>query len=303
MAQPATFNLRTLASVSGLPNTESTVKPSLSFLQLEFNTTAPTTSQLVVRQAIAHAIDRTSLLAETFGGIDPDLDILEDHLAVPTQQPYAASSAASEYDTSDPAAVDRLLASIGFHKGGGGQYVDATGSPLVVRLAVETGNPWMTQVAEAVTDQLQAAGISVVEVSAAGTAGLAQLADSDGYDLALVTRTSSPYLTPTVGWYSHELGATGTNGSSDWSNFDDPDVDQQFDQAARDLNPVTGDAVYDQIDDVLWDQMVALPLFEEPALVANGVQLANVTYNPTTSGLLWNLPLWSTLVPKVPASS
>jgi len=300
VAQPSTFGLDTLASVSALPNTESTVRPSLSFLQLEFNVTSPITAQLAVRQAVAHAVNRTTLLADTFGTLDAGLQLSEDHLAVPIQPAYAASTAASEYDTDNPAAVDHLLGSIGFHRSGTGPYLDANGSPLVVRMAVESGNPWVGQVGSELTTQLETAGISVMTIPVAGSAGLAQLAAAGGYDLALVSRTASPYLTPTVGWYSDNLGALGTNGSSDWSHFDDPDVDQQFAIASQDLNPVTGDAVYDQIDDVLWDQMVALPLFELPALVANGVQLANITYNPTTSGLLWNVPVWTTLVPKVP---
>jgi peptide/nickel transport system substrate-binding protein len=292
-----------MEAVSSLPNTESTVTPSLRFLQLEFNTTSPTTSPLAVRQAIAHAVDRTGLLSDTFGAIDPGLQVSEDHLAVPSQQAYQASSAASEYDTANPAAVDRLLGSIGFHRGAGGLYVDAAGSPLIVRMAVQTGDPWITEVGEDIAGQLQAAGVSVVTVPVDGTAGLAALDASAGYDLALVTRTASAYVTTTIGWYSSDLGPAGINGSSDWSNFEDPDVDQQFAQAAADLNPVTGATVYGQIDDVLWDQMVALPLFGEPNFLANGVQLANVVANPSPSGLLWNLPQWSTLVPRPPPAS
>jgi ABC-type transport system substrate-binding protein len=89
----------------------------------------------------------------------------------------------------------------------------------------------------------------------------------------------------------------GVQDSADWSNFDDPQVDQLFTQAAQALNPVTGGTVYDQIDDQLWDQMVSLPLFAEPGFEANGVQLANVEYNPSIDGILWNLALWTTLKP------
>ena len=56
-------------------------------------------------------------------------------------------------------------------------------------------------------------------------------------------------------------------------------------------------AVYTQIDDQLWDQMVALPLFGEPGLAANGVQVANATYNPSVDGILWNVALWARLKP------
>jgi len=298
VGEPATFGLDGMAAVSALPNTESTVHRSLGLLQLDFNVTSPTTSLLAVRQAIAHAVDRPALLAGTFGTIDPGLGLAEDHLSAASEPAYQVSSASSEYDTPDPAAVDRLLSSVGFHRSPGGLYVDATGSPLVVRLAVYPGDPWSAQVGEALTDQLQAAGISVVSVPVADTARMAQLSTTDGYDLVLVSRTASPYVTTTVGWFSQDLGPAGTNGSADWSNFDDPDVDEQFEHASLDLNPVTGDTVYEQIDDVLWDQMISLPLFGEPALVANGVQLSGVAYNPSTSGLLWNLPQWTTLVPR-----
>ncbi len=54
-------------------------------------------------------------------------------------------------------------------------------------------------------------------------------------------------------------------------------------------------AVYAQIDDQLWDQMVALPLFGEPGLVASGVQVANAGYNPSVDGVLWNVAEWTLL--------
>ncbi len=41
----------------------------------------------------------------------------------------------------------------------------------------------------------------------------------------------------------------------------------------------------------------ALPLFEEPGLVANGVQVDNVQYNPSIDGILWNVYLWALLKP------
>jgi ABC-type transport system substrate-binding protein len=96
------------------------------------------------------------------------------------------------------------------------------------------------------------------------------------------------------------LGAADSIGTQNWSNLSDPEVDQLFIQAAEALNPVDGATVYAQIDDQLWDQMVALPLFQEPALVANGVQLANVQYNASEDGIMWNVALWTLLKPGRP---
>lgn len=39
------------------------------------------------------------------------------------------------------------------------------------------------------------------------------------------------------------------------------------------------------------------PLFGEPALLANGAQIANTTYNPSVDGVLWNVALWTLLKP------
>ena len=140
----------------------------------------------------------------------------------------------------------------------------------------------------------------MVTVPVDGSTGMEAAAAADSYDMALVTRTAGPFQSATAAWYSDALGPAGSTGTQNWSRFDDPQVDQLFIQAAQELNPVDGGAIYAQIDDQLWDQMVALPLFGEPALVANGVQMANVQYNPSVDGILWNVALWTRLKPGPP---
>jgi peptide/nickel transport system substrate-binding protein len=296
-AQPVDFNLGSLNAVSSLPNTESAVKPSLRLLDLEFNVASPLMARVAARQAIAHAIDRTDLLNHSVGAVEPDLVVNQDHLATPIQTSYNQSSAAGEYSVRDLATTDRLLRSIGYHQIASGTYVDSSGTPLTLRMAVETGDPWTADLAAQIVAQLRQIGITVDTVPVNGAAGLADAAASDSYDMALVTRVASPFQTTTAAWYSDGQGAAGTGGAEDWSNFDDPQVDQLFVAAAEDLNPVTGGTVYAQIDDQLWDQMVSLPLFAEPGLEANGVHLANAEYNPSVDGILWNAALWTTLRP------
>ena len=294
VAQPNGFDLDGLDAVSSLPNTQSLVKPSLDLLDLEFNVATAPTDHVAARQAIAHAIDRTSLLAHTFGSIDPELVINQDHLATASQPSYAPSSAAGEYAAPDQATTDRLLRSVGFHKDLSGRYVDADGTPLVLRMAVEEGDPWIDGVATQISAQLRNAGIAVVTTPVAGLAGLSAAA-AGSYDMALVTRVTSPYETATAGWYSDAQPGTGATDQQDWSGFDDPQVDQLFTQAAEELDPVAGATMYNEIDDQLWDQMVALPLFEEPGLLANGVQVTGMEYNPSVDGLLWNVSQWNLL--------
>jgi ABC-type transport system substrate-binding protein len=301
VAQPTRFNLRALGVVSSMPNTQSVLKPTLSLLALEFNVKSAVTSRLATRQAIAHAIDRTGLLAHTFGSVDPDLVVNQDHLATATQASYNPSSASAGYSSRDLVTTGQLLKSVGFHQDALGNYVNVDGAPLTVRMAVQTGDPWIGAVAAQISEQLHSAGISVVTSPVDGTAGLTTAPTADRYDMALVTRVSSPFQTATADWYSDGSGAGGSTGSQDWSNFDDPQVDQDFTLASQALNPVSGAAIYAQIDDQLWDQMVGLPLFGEPAFLGNGVQIQNVQFNASTDGILWNLPLWTTLKPGPPS--
>jgi len=297
VSQPGSFTLGALNSVSSLPNSQSTIKPSLAFQSLEFDVKSPFGAHAAARQAIAHALDRNALLVHLFGSVDPQLTISQDHLATPGQSNYSQSTAAGEYATVDLASTDRLLGTLGYERGPAGLYVDASGKPLTVRMAVEEGDPWIDATATAMVAQLRDAGIAVVTVPVTGVAGLTAAAAVDAYDMALVTRVSGPYQSVTQAWYSDGVARRGVDDAQDWSRFDDPQVDQLFLQAAQDLNPVTGGVVYQQIDDQLWDQMVALPLFGEPSLLANGVQIANVSFNPSVDGVLWNVGLWSRMKP------
>ena len=297
VVQPGRFTLDSLSSVSALPGAQSSIHPSLQLLSLEFNLGSPLGSHVAARQAVAHALDRTSLLNSLFGTIAPTLTENQDHLSVVGQTSYTASTAAGEYTHADPAATDSLLKSLGYAKASGTPYIDAAGKPFSLRLAVEEGDPWIDQAAADVAAQLRAAGIGVVLVPVQGTAGLAVAATSGSYDMALVTRTSGPFQSVTQGWYSDGTARWGLNDTQNWSRFDDPQVDRLFVQASQELNPVTGGAIYAQVDDQLWDQMVALPLFGEPGLLANGVQVANAVYNPSIDGILWNVALWTRLKP------
>ena len=297
VSQPVAFTLASLSAVSALPNAQSSLHPSLAFYSLEFDVKSPVLGHVAARQAVAHAVDRNALLDDLFGAVDPTLQVNQDHLAVAWQSSYSASTAAGEYATSDLSTTDSLLRTLGYARTPGAPYVDALGRPLVLRLAVEEGDPWIDGVATAIVDELRTAGIGVTVVPVQGTGGLAAAAATGAYDMALVTRMSGPFQSVTEGWYSDGSGHLGSGDSQNWSRFGDPQVDQLFAQASGELNPVTGGTVYNQIDDQLWDQMVALPLFGEPGLAANGVQVANAQYNPSVDGILWNVALWTRLKP------
>ncbi len=143
------------------------------------------------------------------GSIDPDLVVNQDHLATPVPVGYSPSSAAGEYTSADLVATDRLLRSLGYRRDPArGLRRRRREDPSRLRMAVEQGDPWTSQVADQITAQLHAAGIAVVIVPVAGAPGLAALAAANSYDMALVTRVASPFQTVTAGWYSETREAS-----------------------------------------------------------------------------------------------
>ena len=293
--QPLDFDLTSLDTVSSMPNTQSTIKPSLRLLDLDFNVASPEMSRVAVRQAVAHAIDRTDLLNRSVGH----------HRARPGGQRrspgrHSPSPATRRHRPRgstarrDPVTTDRLLRSLGYRRMPTGQYVDATGAPLTLRMAVQTGDPWTIGLAAQITAQLHQVGIAVVTMPVSGTASLRhhQLRHGPGHPGRRVRSRRSPRRgtrTPRARWDPTTTRTGATSTIPRWTSCSP--------RRPRHSIRSPEEPIYDQIDDQLWDQMVSLPLFAEPGFEANGVQLANVEYNPSTDGILWNVALWTTLKP------
>ena len=85
-------------------------------------------------------------------------------------------------DRRGPRLATRDLVAAGYSHNGNGQWVDFTGRPLALRLAVDDGDGWAAQAAEFLADQLRSQGVTVStlaepDATATGTALSADRAD------------------------------------------------------------------------------------------------------------------------------
>ena len=131
--------------------------------------------------------------------------------------------------------------------------------------------------------QLHEAGIDVVTVPVDGTAGM----DGGGGGQLLRDGPGHPDVQP-VPDGDRRAGTRRTGGPGPTTPGLEPLRRPPGGPAVRPgrtgAQPGVRGAIYAQIDDQLWDQMVALPLFQEPALVANGVQMAMSSTTPRSTG-------------------
>ncbi|HLN15501.1 MAG TPA: ABC transporter family substrate-binding protein [Acidimicrobiales bacterium] len=321
VAEPTSFGQQFLESVSGLRRAKSELDVSSTFLQLEFSTTSPTTGDTAVREALAYAVDRQTLVDDVVGWADLSIVPSASHLYVqsqnaypgPNQTPSNSTTSSSSTTTTlpapgspyptgaDPGEVDRLLTSAGYVVEFGA-WIGPDGQPLTVRLVVDAGDQWAAATSLLLVHQLEQQGVAVQVSTAPDEESTGSALAAGHADLALMPFSTSPYTTQTSAWYTPLLGPPGQGGSANWTNLDDTAVTNSFTNAATELNPVTAQPTYGQADQRLWELMVGLPLFAEPTVLVWTALTDGVQAYPKSPGLLVDAPSWSIRVP-VPVSS
>jgi len=177
-------------------------------------------------------------------------------------------------------------------------YHSAFGPPFELHLVVDESDPWAAAAGPVIRSELDAAGLETTLYPITGATAAGQ-ALSDGFaDLALLPVTFSPYMSQTASWYTTQLGPAGKNGSQDWTGYSNSQFDRLVETASQQLNPNTAAGYYAQADTQLWDEMVSLPLFAEPAALAWSRTIGGVTPTPRSDALLWYAQLWAVRAPE-----
>ena len=324
VAQPTTVTPSFLTDMTGLPGAESDVDTSNTLLQLDMASSLDSRLSPDLRYAIALSINRQQLLDQQVSWAVPGIAVADSHIYVQGQMNYKPSSNGTVPTTTIPVPTTSTSTTA---IGAGGTvnfpvtpvpdqaatyfaasglvrtpdspyYHSAFGVPFTLHMVVDESDPWAASAAPLLRADLVAAGLDtqVTTVSSATTAGV-DLAGGFA-DLALLPVTFSPFSSQTLAWYTTLLGPAGKNGSQDWTGYDNTQFEQLVETASQQLNPDTAAGMYAQADTQLWDQMVALPLYAEPAALAWSRSIGGVTQEPRSTSLLWYAQLWAVRQPE-----
>ena len=269
---------------------KSAVDISNTFLELEFSTVGAPTADPLVRQGIAYAIDRQELSDKVAGWADVAIAALGQPPLLPgagrlPQHPGAGPGQLDDHDHDDhaPGAAAVIGARLPDRRGPGpssreprggrlrpqrrpGTWVDTAGRPLTLRLAVDDGDGWAAAGRHVLVDQLQEPGDRRRAPRARSPTPPGRTSPAGRADLAVApARTPAPIPTRVGAWYTptarsarrHRSPGLERVCSRSRSTASSPRRPQQ-------LDPVTAQPLYSQIDQQLWADMVALPLFAEP---------------------------------------
>jgi peptide/nickel transport system substrate-binding protein len=300
VAEPASYGAGDLALASSDPHVMSQTDLGATMLQLEMNTRQVPLTQVGVRQALGHEIDRDGLVQSLVAPLMRTTWEDNNHLA-PNLEGSAYGDDSGTYHAPDPTTAAALLTGAGLKTDARGTW-EWQGSPLTLHLVWATDNPWSSVVAPALVGQLVSAGFDVSADPVPSTAALDVALAAGRFDLALVEIPAAPFPSQTQAAFSTMASAGSSSLWRDWSGYDSPAVDTLYATASRQLNAARAQAVYQQIDQDLWTDMPSVPLFAEPQLLVDSVDLSGAG-DDAGAGLLWDVDAWSYLRPAPPGSA
>ncbi|KAE8762185.1 ABC transporter family substrate-binding protein [Georgenia thermotolerans] len=237
--------------------------------QITFNTTAGPLADPAVRQAIARAIDRDAVAASSLAGLPEDLQRpLNNHIFMQGQDGYEDNAGEYAYD---PDAAAAQLDDAGWVLDPATGVRARDGKSLTLHYTVFSGVPASTNEGQLVQAQLKEVGIAVVLDPVPETA-LGQVLGEGDFELVSFSWYGSPY--PLLG-VANLYGDPATTPMN-YARLAVPGLDDLLGQIMTETDHATRLDLADRADELLWEALPILPLYQRPQLVATASDLANV---------------------------
>lgn len=228
---------------------------------------------ILVREAFASCLPRQQMVANLIQPLDPTAEVLNNRFNQPFEAGYVDNSD-GRFLEPDLARAQELLDQSGIAQ------------PVDVRIGWfdNGGNIRRTnQVALTLESCNQVEGFNVTDAGS-DTFFDVELSAGD-WDVAMFAWAGSPLKTGQSEIYR-------TAGGINFGGYGNPDVDSLLDQINQELDADTQVDLANQVDVILWEDLVTIPVFSFPGVVAYSDNAANVTYNPSQNGLTFNASAW-----------
>jgi peptide/nickel transport system substrate-binding protein len=291
-ASPVIASLEFKNALAPIPNLTTTIIPGLQFQHFDFNQANPYLGKLAVRQAIAAGTNRADMVNRIIGPITTSVKPLNNRMYMPNQPQYTdTSGGAGAYD---PAKAKQLLQSAGMTMGSDGYFHPSSGpqagKDLTFTLSTTSGVPVRAEIEQLFQSYMKNIGIKINIQNYSAATLFGTVAPKSEYDIIEFAWVATPFASSNQSIYCSYTNA-GLCGQN-WNHYTNSEVDKLFVQATSTLDPAKAATLYNQIDALLWKDLVTLPLFQQPVLTTWTSSYGNILPNPSSSGLTWNAQTW-----------
>jgi peptide/nickel transport system substrate-binding protein len=286
---PSTASLSIVQTADQVPNTTKVTLPGLEFEHIDFNQADPYLAKLSVREAIAHGVNRPSIIARTVGQISKSTSPLGSRMLVPSQKGYQGTSYAF-----DPGQSVQLLKKAGFKKASDGYFQPNSGpqkgKDLTFTIQSTAGNTIRSQTEVLFQAQMKAIGIKIdIQNYDAQTFG--NNLPGGSYQIAEFAWFSTPFVSANQPIYCSYTNADACGFN--WTHSANARVDALMSQGSSAASTAKEISAYNKADSILWRNMVTLPLYQVPQFFDWSNNLKGVLPNTSNSGVTWNAEDWS----------
>jgi peptide/nickel transport system substrate-binding protein len=265
----------------------------------EGGTGMPLLKQLWFRQAIALAINRTSLIKALYAQIAPGMKPLNNPEYEIGPNANGKNAYFNQYAFSQKKAIALLKA----HGCTGGpsaptrnnsSFFTCGGTPATVRFTTTVGNQRRATSAAIFSQQLQAVGIKVnVEFQPANPNFFGTTLPNHDFDIAEYAWLGGPDPSGFDAIYQCSNPAANLGGSN-YKLYCNKTVDALIKKGDSDLNAADRTATYEKAASIIAHDVAVIPLYSPPQILVykSGIQGMQNSNNPTLEGPTWNIEQW-----------
>jgi peptide/nickel transport system substrate-binding protein len=291
VVNPALASLSFYDAVKAIPNFTVSVQPGLEFQHFDFNESNPYLALDDVRQAIADGTNRQEMVTRLVDPLGVTESPLENRLWMPTQPQYQNTS--STYGDFNPSAAKTLLTQAGMTLGSDGyfhpNFGPEKGQDLTLSVSTTTGDETRAEIEQLFQADMKTIGVKIQIQNYPAATLFGTTLPKGEFDISEFAWVLSPFASGNESiYYSYNNPIGGDN----WDHYSNAQVDSLFVQALSDTDPTTDAALYNQIDAILWKDMVTLPLFEQPDLYTWSTSYGNIEPDPANVNIPWNAYDW-----------
>ncbi|HEY3248579.1 MAG TPA: peptide ABC transporter substrate-binding protein [bacterium] len=264
-------------------------EPGLIWEHIDFNLDNPLLSDVRVRRAIAHGINREQMTQELFGGKQP-----VSHTYLPPRHP-GYTDAVQKYPF-DQARARALLQEAGFTAGPDGVLRNAAGQRLTLEIGTTAGNRVREQVEQIIQQNLRQIGIEVTITNYPARVFFGEITNQRKFKaLAMYAWVLSPTSDCDQLYTSDGI----PNPSNSWAGQNYPgyknaDMDRACKAASREVDEAARNKLLNESAIIFARDLPALPLYVRASVAAAKNGLRNFTAVQLSGTYeTWNINKWS----------
>jgi peptide/nickel transport system substrate-binding protein len=270
--------------VKAIPDVTSTISFGLQYEHLDFNTKNPQLADVAVRKAFATGLNIQQIVDRTVKQFSDKATVLGNRFYMNGQPEYQDHR--GSYGNGDTAAAEKLLTDAGYTKGADGIFAKG-GKRLSFDISTTQGNKLRETQEELVQAQAKEFGFEIKIKNADADVLFGEWLPQGQFDISNFAWVGTPFAVSS----NDPIFRSGS--AQNYGKYSNPKFDQLMTQAISELDEKKSADLANQADQILWDDMATLPLYQKPQLLAYRNTYTGIGENLSSQGPFWNAGIWA----------